>query len=84
MSSEESEDDSIIVHPIPWRSAYVSRMFAKIDAYTINKKSSQAKRQMKSRVVGRPSTRPRLTSPDVPDWALAPDSSLAKLFMNYN
>ena len=45
MSSEESGNDSdvdIILHPIPWRSEYVSKMFAKIDAYNNRSKSSQA------------------------------------------
>ena len=59
MSSEASgndSDDSIIVHPIPWRSEYVSRMFKKIDAYSDKKKSSQARRQTKNRIVGSPST----------------------------
>ena len=31
MSSEESEGESLVVHPIPWRSQYVGRMFNKID-----------------------------------------------------
>ena len=33
MSSEESEGDDIVVHPLPWRSKYVTNMFEKIDAY---------------------------------------------------
>ena len=58
MSSEESgEDDSIIVHPLPWRSEYVSSMFKRIDAYCEKKKSPQAKRQMKQRIQGRASSR---------------------------
>ena len=69
MSSEESgEEDCITVHPLPWRSQYVTRMFSKIDAYIINRKSAQAKRQMKKRQSGTPSTR----SPpgEAPDWAV--------------
>lgn len=31
MSSEESEGDDIVVHPLPWRSKYVTNMFEKID-----------------------------------------------------
>lgn len=55
MSSEESgDDDSMIIHPIPWRSAYVSKMFDKIDVFNNSKKSCQAKRQMKKRIVGSP------------------------------
>jgi len=34
MSSEESgPDDSIIVHPLPWRSQHVDNMFEKVDRY---------------------------------------------------
>lgn len=72
MSSEESgDDDFIIQHPLPWRSQYVNKMFTKIDTYVINRKSSQAKRQMKLRKLGMPSTR----SPpvDAPDWAVSKD-----------
>ena len=58
MSSEESdEEDSIVVHPLPWRSEYVNRMFQKIDEYSYSKKSPQAKRQTKTRVTGIPSRR---------------------------
>ena len=69
MSSEESgDDDFIVLHPLPWRSAYITKMFSKMDAYIISKKSSQAKRQMKRRRLGDPScrTQPR----DAPDWAI--------------
>ena len=70
MSSEESgDDDFITIHPLPWRSDYVSTMFTKIDAYILNRKSAQAKRQMKSRKSGSPSTRSPPNS--VPEWALA-------------
>ena len=72
MSSEASgndSDDSIIVHPIPWRSEYVSRMFKKIDAYSDKNKSSQARRQTKNRIVGSPSTRHCPTGDNVPEWA---------------
>ena len=58
MSSEESdEDDSIIIHPLPWRSEYVNKMFKKIDDYSYARKSSQAKRQLKPRKIGLPSSR---------------------------
>ena len=69
MSSEESgDDDFIVVHRLPWRSDYVGKMFSKIDGYIISKKSSQAKRQMKLRRLGTPSTRPQPR--DAPDWAI--------------
>ena len=70
MSSEESGDeDYITVHPLPWRSEYVSRIFNKIDAHIMSKKSCQARRQMKERKVGSSSTRPPPNS-GAPDWAL--------------
>lgn len=73
MSSEDSgDDDSITVRPIPWRSNYVNRMFEKMDAYCTSKKTPQARRQMKPRGVGIPSTRPvpDATVTDVPEWSI--------------
>ena len=71
MSSEESgEEDSIIVHPLQWRSEYVNRMFAKINAYSHSMKSDQARRQMKTRINGSFSSRPQPNDTDVPPWAL--------------
>ena len=70
MSSEESDsdDDSVIIHQLPWRTAYVTKMFAVIDKYNSSKKSPQAHRQMKPRKVGIHSTR---SCPiDYPDWAV--------------
>ena len=70
MSSEESgEDDCMVVHPLPWRSEYVNKMFNKIDLFIANKKSSQAKRQMKQRKLGAISERARPAG-DAPDWAV--------------
>lgn len=70
MSSEESgEDDTITVHPIPWQSDYVSKMFNKIDSFIVRKKSCQARRQMKERKIGTPSNRTPPGS-DAPEWAI--------------
>lgn len=70
MSSEESGDDGTnVVKPLPWRSQYVNKMFDKIDDYCGNTKSAQARRQMKTRVVGEPSTRAKPTG--LPDWAVS-------------
>lgn len=70
MLSEESDDeDRIIVHTIPWRSDYVSRMFERIDAYCNNRKSPQGRRQMKERIIGSPSSR-RCPGNAAPEWAL--------------
>ena len=71
MSSEESgseEDSDIVVKPLPWRSSRVSRFFSQMDKYTTAKKSSQAKRQTKARVLGAPSARPPPT--DLASWAV--------------
>ena len=74
MSSEESGDDgSIVVHPLPWRSEYVNQMFTKINMYTMNNKSDQARRQMKYRSIGSPSGRLPPSDPGVPAWALKDD-----------
>lgn len=71
MSSEESnEDDTVTVHPLTWRSASINRMFEKMASHVTQKKSPQARRQMKQRVTGTPSTRPKPTA-DYPRWALA-------------
>ena len=69
MSSEEcGEDDCMVVHPLPWRSEYVKKMFTKIDLYITNRKSLQAKCQMKQRKVGAVSDRAQ--PGDAPDWAI--------------
>ena len=69
ISSEESgDDDGIVVHPLPWRNDHVSKMFTKIDDYIKNKKSAQAKRQMKVRRLGAPSK--RAPPANAPDWAV--------------
>ena len=69
MSSEEigiDLEDSIVIHPLPWRTEYVNKMFRKI-----NSKSPQAKRQTKRRQYGMASNRPK---PDIdealPRWAV--------------
>ncbi len=37
MSSEESDenDDTIVVHPLPWRSPHVNKMFERIDKHQV-------------------------------------------------
>ena len=75
MSSDDSgsDDDIYVVRPIPWRTKYVN---TRIDKYNAAKKSSQARRQMKSRVIGAPSSRPIPTG-DVPEWAVNQDTAAA-------
>ena len=72
MSSEEIEDenDTIILKPLPWRSKRVTNFFSNVDRHTTAKKSAQAKRQTKSRVLGSPSTRQPPTNSNIPSWAL--------------
>lgn len=75
MSSEDSgEDDSIVIHPLPWRAKHVSDMFKKIDQYTLHYKSPQAKRQRKTRKIGSPSCRPKPIEGKCPSWALKQDT----------
>ena len=70
MSSEESgDDDTIVVHPLTWRSQYVKVMFQRIDAYNKNAKSPQARRQMKQQSNGSASS--RVTPPDAPEWSVS-------------
>ena len=69
MSSEESDGENLTVHPLPWRSDYVNRMFERIDVYCKAHRSAQANRQSKNRVEGSCSKR----SPpegDYPEWSL--------------
>ena len=68
MSSEESgDDDKVLVHPIPWRTEYVNKMFRSIDNYCKARKSAQAKRQMKEREYAGQSC--RVAPSGMPSWA---------------
>ena len=67
MSSEESDsEDENVVHSLTWRSKYVSKMFETIDAY-VEKKSPQARRQMKKHITGSNSL--HLEPLECPEWA---------------
>ena len=71
MSSEESgEDEVITVKPLPWRHPRVDDFLTSLDEKLMSERSSQAKRQMKKRVIGSVSTRPVPTSTSLPLWAL--------------
>ena len=60
MSSEESESDDVIeVRPLPWRSDRVTTFLHSLDGKAREKKSPQARRQMKTRHEGATSSRPR-------------------------
>lgn len=71
MSSEDSDidtPDTVTVRPLTWRSEYVNRMFQQIDKYSAVRKSPQARRQTKGRVIGSSSSRSQPS--DVPSWAV--------------
>lgn len=72
MSSEESEceneEDVIVVHPLPWLSEKVVTFKANLDLEIRRDKTPQARRQMKRRVIGSPSS--RKPSDALPPWAL--------------
>ena len=76
MSSEESgtedDEDVLIVKDLLWRSNIVDRFFQNLDEK--EEKSSQAKRQSKKRIRGRPdmaSDRPKRIMHDSPSWVFA-------------
>ena len=71
MSSEDSDTDnpdSLIVHPLTWRSEYVNKMFKQIDRFSAARKSPQARRQTKEKCIGNVSS--RSCPPDLPSWAI--------------
>ena len=71
MSSEDSgDDDTLVVKPLPWRSDLVNRFFDNLDKQNMEEKSSQAKRQLKARLTGAPSSRSACVP--LPRWALKP------------
>lgn len=72
ISSEESEnenDDSVFVKPLPWRANIVNDFFAQLDSKIMETKSVQAKRQRKQRIVSTTEST-RETPPGLPKWAV--------------
>ena len=71
MSSEEdaSEDDCIIVCPLPWRSQTTNEFFEALDDQAHDQKSGQALWQMKRHIVGPISERPCTGCSTIPKWA---------------
>ena len=73
MSSEDSTEDDgdevLMVRPLPWRSSRVEEMFQEIDKMNLEGKTPQSRRQMKRRVLGEMSRRPRSCNTDLPQWA---------------
>ena len=71
ISSEESgDDDTLVIKPLRWRSDLVNTFFANLDKQNMEEKSPQARRQLKSRLSGTPSSRP--AHEPLPQWALKP------------
>ena len=72
MSSDEScteEDQDVLVSkPLPWQSERVAHFKQTLDEAALQQKSPLAKRQMKPRRKGMPSSRPQPCG-DFPDWA---------------
>lgn len=58
MSSEESDEEVLKVHSLPWRAVTVGRMFHALDREAAKQRTPQSRRQMKERVVGVESSRP--------------------------
>lgn len=50
MSSEESDEETIFIKELPWRSSKVDSFFHALDEEAMKKKSQQAKRQTKNRI----------------------------------
>ena len=72
ISSEDDndeDDDMIVVRPLPWRSLAVNNFFASLDSHTKQQKTKQARRQLKSRVLGSTSTRAKPANQSIPKWA---------------
>ena len=76
ISSEESDLDEgeevMVTKPLPWRSSNVTRFFGKLDEECRQNKSPQARRQMKPRRSGLPSSRPQPSTEGFPDWVFPP------------
>ena len=74
MSSDESgfDDDNneiLINHKLPWLSDRVQNFMMLLDQETTKSKSPQAKRQMKKRIDGLPSSRPMPADEGIqPSW----------------
>ena len=71
MSSEDSgDDDTLVVRPLLWRSDLVNTFFDNLDKQNMEEKSPQARRQLKARFTGVPSSRSACAP--LPRWALKP------------
>ncbi len=75
MSSEDSgEEDELYVKPLNWRSKRIENFFMDLDSEYEGKKSSQAKRQTKTRILAEtPSKRPAPS--ELPSWAFSQEQN---------
>ena len=75
ISSEDSGvddgDEVLIVRPLPWRSTRVDHMFTDLDKKSLDDKSPLAKRQMKRRVLGQHSQRPKPVVEGLSQWVFS-------------
>ena len=71
MSSEESgpEENDMFVKPLPWRSDLVNKFLAELDDRSTERKTPQALRQRKKRVLSA-YVSTRGAPPGLPKWAL--------------
>lgn len=70
ISSDESDGEVISVKDMQWRSGTVTSFFRMLDEGAENKKSEQAKRQTKERVLVGISSHPKPASGRLPSWAV--------------
>ena len=63
---EDDESDVFVVRPLPWRSTAVDNIFKSLDVHSKSRNTKQAVRQMKSRVLGAPSSRPKPFDKGIP------------------
>ena len=72
MSSEESQvegDEVIVVKPLPWRNDSVNQMIKRLDDKIMGERSSQARRQAKTRDYStQPSSHAKPILGDLPKW----------------
>lgn len=73
ISSEESgeEDDVIVVKPLMWRAEKVTRFFQKLDDLSTSKKTSQAKRQCKARIISNEYSERVQPEDEYPVWSFS-------------
>ena len=69
MSSEESENDDMIVKPLEWQSGIVNGFLLKLDEKALELKSPQTKRQRKTRMMSKEYPQREIPK-HAPSWAI--------------